>query len=730
MITSELLLAQSNILVLDQDSLPISTVNALFVEQNIQRHTDQSGVLYLEEKLPENCPIQFYKQGYATKLYTHEKNTPTIVILKKLHVDLDEVGVVESFNILGNSKLINIEKKTIEDNFLKYQSLLSEIAQINGVDIISSGIGIQKVVVRGLSGMRVVSYLNGMQINNQQWANDHGIGFTGLGLGKVEVIKGSSALKYGSEAIGGLLYFLDSPFIDGEKMKGFLSTKFSDNSNLSNNQFGIKLNKKNIFLNVFGQYAISSDYRLPNNDYLFNSRFKQNAFKFSFGYSMFGLQNILRYQRHSEVVGIPAHIHGDPTTVELYDLTSSSIDFNDYKPTRPTQFITNNLITHESKVFINDFIFKLHLGHFINDLQEYEKWTRPAFHLNLTNTQALFEVSRTLNNFTFNVGSQTILSTNTNELDERLIPDFNSANFGYFGILDYEKNNTGFNIGVRYDIKEMKSDDPILEKNYNEQFNSTSFSSGIYKKYENHTFRLSYSGAYRAPHSSELFSNGLHHGTNRYEIGNNKLKIEKADQYDFKYQWSNEHLGFVFNPFLQNIKNFISINPTDSFFYQYKVYNYVQYQNVDLKGFELNLHYHPHFLHDLHFEQSYAFIQAENKSSRYGLALTPANNIKTIVMLDLSSIKKSEKNPIDYISIQNSYTFSQENFAEFEQRTDDYNVINVLLGLSFFKNIKCTLAANNIMNIEYSPHTSRIRGVAGGVPNPGRSFDINLHYEF
>ena len=227
MITSEFLLAQSNILVLDQDSLPISTVNALFVEQNIQRHTDQSGVLYLEEKLPENCPIQFYKQGYATKLYTHEKNTPTIVILKKLHVDLDEVGVVESFNILGNSKLINIEKKTIEDNFLKYQSLLSEIAQINGVDIISSGIGIQKVVVRGLSGMRVVSYLNGMQINNQQWANDHGIGFTGLGLGKVELIKGSSALKYGSEAIGGLLYFLDSPFIDGEKMKGFLSTKFS-----------------------------------------------------------------------------------------------------------------------------------------------------------------------------------------------------------------------------------------------------------------------------------------------------------------------------------------------------------------------------------------------------------------------------------------------------------------------------------------------------------------------
>lgn len=446
MITSELLLAQSNILVLDQDSLPISAANALFVEQNIQRYTDQNGVLYLKEKLTENCPIQFYKQGYATKLYTYKKDTPIIVILKKLHVDLDEVGVVESFNILGNSKLINIEKKTIEDNFIKHQSLLSEIAQISGVDIISSGIGIQKVVVRGLSGMRVVSYLNGMQINNQQWANDHGIGFTGLGLGKVELIKGSSALKYGSEAIGGLLYFQDSPFINDDKLNGFVSSKFSNSSNLSNNQFGLKFNNKNIYLNVFGQYAISSDYRLPNNDYLFNSRFQQNAFKFSFGYSIKGVHNILRYQQHSEIVGIPAHIHGDPSSVELIDLTSSSIDFSDYKATRPTQFVKNQLITHESKVFINDFALKLHLGHFINDLQEYEKWTYPAFHLNLSNTQALIEVSRTVNDFTFNVGSQATLSNNINELTERLIPNFSSINFGYFGILDYQKNNTGFNI--------------------------------------------------------------------------------------------------------------------------------------------------------------------------------------------------------------------------------------------------------------------------------------------
>ena len=33
---------------------------------------------------------------------------------------------------------------------------------------------------------------------------------------------------------------------------------------------------------------------------------------------------------------------------------------------------------------------------------------------------------------------------------------------------------------------------------------------------------------------------------------------------------------------------------------------------------------------------------------------------------------------------------------------------------------------NNLFNEEYTPHISRLRGVAGGVPNPGRSISINL----
>ena len=213
-------------------------------------------------------------------------------------------------------------------------------------------------------------------------------------------------------------------------------------------------------------------------------------------------------------------------------------------------------------------------------------------------------------------------------------------------------------------------------------------------------------------------------------MGNENLNIEFSNQIDFKYQWSNEHFGIVFNPFLQIISDFISIIPTDSLASNYRVYNYIQYENVDMKGFEMNLHYHPHQLHNLHLEQSYSFLQANNKDSEFGLALVPANSIKTKVLFDFNDYKNLVKYKLDYFSIYHTYKFSQENFAEYEELTEAYDLINLQLGLKFNEKINCSIGINNLLNKEYTPHISRIRGVAGGIPDPGRSFNINLKYEF
>ena len=56
--------------------------------------------------------------------------------------------------------------------------------------------------------------------------------------------------------------------------------------------------------------------------------------------------------------------------------------------------------------------------------------------------------------------------------------------------------------------------------------------------------------------------------------------------------------------------------------------------------------------------------------------------------------------------------------------------ISQIPNLKINQKINCSIGINNLLNKEYTPHISRIRGVAGGIPDPGRSFNINLKYEF
>ena len=76
------------------------------------------------------------------------------------------------------------------------------------------------------------------------------------------------------------------------------------------------------------------------------------------------------------------------------------------------------------------------------------------------------------------------------------------------------------------------------------------------------------------------------------------------------------------------------------------------------------------------------------------------------------------------------YSFAQNNIALFEESTNSYNVLNMDLFLEPFKRTTLVIGVNNILNKEYVPHISRVRDVAGGVPNPGRSFHVSLKYDF
>ena len=56
----------------------------------------------------------------------------------------------------------------------------------------------------------------GIRLENQQFGEEHGLGLNGNGIESVEIIKGPASLLYGSDAMGGVLYFNPEKYANGK----------------------------------------------------------------------------------------------------------------------------------------------------------------------------------------------------------------------------------------------------------------------------------------------------------------------------------------------------------------------------------------------------------------------------------------------------------------------------------------------------------------------------------
>ncbi|WP_158648534.1 TonB-dependent receptor, partial [Candidatus Symbiothrix dinenymphae] len=163
-------------------------------------------------------------------------------------------------------------------------SLSQKLAGVAGISNLSTGTGIGKPVIRGLSGNRIAVFAQGTRIENQQWGDEHGLGLDENGYEQVEIIKGPASLLYGSDALGGVLYFSDALYAKGNSLEGTFGSEYNSNTNGWRNTGASKLSKNCFHWNAFGGYTTHEDYRDGNHDAVPNSRFHTGDFKTSLGY--------------------------------------------------------------------------------------------------------------------------------------------------------------------------------------------------------------------------------------------------------------------------------------------------------------------------------------------------------------------------------------------------------------------------------------------------------------
>ncbi|WP_281297984.1 TonB-dependent receptor plug domain-containing protein [Flavobacterium limnophilum] len=632
---------------------------------------------------------------------------------------LDEVIVSTAFNKIQSQNVMKVEHSTVKELQQKGTATLIEgLATIPGVSQVSTGTSIGKPVIRGLSGNRVLVYSQGVRIENQQFGDEHGLGLNDAGIESVEVIKGPASLLYGSDALGGVLYFNPEKFAPANTFQANFNQKLFSNTLGSNSTLGLKTSTENWKFLARGSYNTHSDYKTGEGDRVTNTRYNETDFKTGIGYSNSKFSSIFRYNYNDLDLGIPEEGIANQTTNK--------------KTEYPKQGVFNHLLSLNNVFFFQKSKLDVDLGYISNDRSEFEDSDVAVLHMKLKtfNYDAKYHFPK-MGKFESILGVQGMHQTNANSGEEYLIPDATTNDFGFFGTGNYEWKSNVLQAGLRFDNRKTtttahgtpgeEGSFGALDKSYDSFNASLGYKTNLSKKL---ALRMNLASGFRAPNLAELTSNGVHEGTNRYEVGNPDLKTEQNIQTDLNLEYKSSHVEFFANGFYNHINNYIYTSPTGEIIDENAIFDYIQ-NDAKLFGGEIGLHFHPHPLDWLHYETSFETVTGKKQDGDY-LPLIPANNWNNTIRTEFKIKNWLEDG---FATLNVSTTFNQKNVSGFETKSNGYTFLNLGLG-GKVKLGKTTfdinLNGNNLLDKEYTAHLSRLK--TDGIPNMGRNIVLGLNF--
>jgi iron complex outermembrane receptor protein len=702
----------------------IKDAQVTLLEKDQVVYTDENGRFEFKTNSNDAVTIRIVALGFESLLQKiHSTENNQTFWMRPQHLDLQEVTVSGLTIQSRNQNIFHIETRKVSAlNAIPTIGMGELIAKIPGVYQASLGLGIAKPVIRGLQGMRIVSLMNGMRIESQQWGGDHGMGMAELGIGSVEVIKGPASLLYGADALGGVIQFNDLTPAAVNTIEGQVQLLAQTNTMGGVTRFTLRQSGTKWRYMLAGSLANHADFQLSNGKFAQNSRFNEEVIRGVLSYtSKRGLHH-LRYTYNQTVSGIPGHTHDS-----LVNYLDFQVEKQKRKYTLPAQFFNNHFISFDNKWFLKKGEFFALLSYTNNGLIEYdEKVTIPSLSMTLQNSSYNLRYTYQAEKWKWISGVMGMyqLNTNASNASDQLIPNASTLDNGIYSTLMRAGDKINFQVGLRYDIRQLN----VLEDSLNQSFSYQGLNGALGLVYHGKsvTLRSALSTGFRAPHLTELFSNGFHHGALRYEIGDVRLKPEKATQLDLTVEWQKEHFSLLFNPYVNYIRDFISLLPQDSLVEGIPVFTYNRIAEVYYFGADLGVHLHPHFLHNLHLESSLSYIDTYALQDS-AIAMLPQPRIQTQLRYEFD---RKNKICLKEIFLQHAWLGDQSKVAFYELPSKQYHLLDVGLNFSFGKKsiFEASIGCKNILNERYIDHLSRLKNIQ--LPGPGRNFYINLKYIF
>ena len=640
--------------------------------------------------------------------YNHEHPSDSTDVFYR-HMKLNELTVT---GVTGDTKLKNstapiaiVSGKDLRQT--PSTNVIDAIAHQPGVAQITTGSGISKPIIRGLGYNRIIVMNEGVRQEGQQWGDEHGIEIDAQNVNSVEILKGPASLMYGSDAMAGVLILHGSPIQPEGEMKASVSTEYQTNNGLFDYSLNFAGNQKGFVWDARFTDRYAHAYKNKYDGYVPGSQFSERA-----GRLMLGVNKQWGYSHLTATIfhQTPSIVEGERDE-ETGDLLFSSVSPKSYKKSLPFQQIYHYKAVWDNSLNLSNGWLKAIVGYQQNRRQEFEE-DEDEYELYFklhTLTYDVRYLSQEFNGWKMAGGVNGMWQQSLNLGEESLIPEYKLFDVGAYATVSKSLSNLTLNGGLRYDHRHLNF--------HSRNFSGMTGSIGaVWNASEHLNVRLNVARGFRAPNMSELGSDGVHEGTQRYEIGNTELKPEYSWQADLGIDFTSKYVSAQVALFANRIENYIFSQRINKVMEEdFLTYEYTQ-GDARLLGFEAGVDFHP--IHSLHFQNTFSFVDAQqlhtDADAKY-LPMTPAPRWTSELKYELSHHGHKMLNNA-FVALGLECNLAQDHYYKVddtETRTPSYTLLSLSAGtdLNIHKKKVAELyvTADNLLDTAYQNHLSRLK---------------------
>ena len=702
---------------------------------------------------------------------------------------IDSTEITNPLYVINGDEIVNDATTSLGDAIDGYL----------GISMADYGAAVGQPIIRGMSGPRVKILKNGM-VNRDV----SGLGVDHLNdvdlndVQQIEIVKGPSSLLYANGTIGGIINVVDDciaamNFEIPEVKIGYETQSVNDGSsefvNLKRNINGFNINfgYKN---SEFGNYDIPNGAILHEEEhedehgdeheedlgYVNNSDFAVEATKF--GISKVGDWGYVGLSVDSlkSVYGIPFHgdEHEDEHSDEHDDDHGNEHgDEEEHEEERIFSTTDSESFTIKGSYNVNGGLVKKidytyrdsdytlteahaeeegHEEH--EDEEEHEEHAPTNFINNATEYGAIFDMSNDVmtQKFSFNY-----VEENTSIFGEEAF--MNPANnevltLGYFVGRDFDPFHLDF--GMRLDQIDrsgtVTDEDHGDIDSYNVNENTNSFAISIGRDLtDSLDINLGFSSVERMPSVIELFMNGPHLATGRFEVGDPTLSSETSNNIDISFNFDNgEYFGYA-SFYINDVDNYITLMDEDD---DHEMHGDEHHEDEDEHHEDEDEHHededdhgHGNLIHANYIQEDAEF---DGYEIEFGRTIDLGKGqLKLSFGRDVVNAKFSDGHNVPRINpSRNVYSLSyaqedvvfkldlkdvakQKDFGEGESATDAYQMLDTRVTKTFnlngSSNLKVTLFGKNLLDEVARNHSSFVKNE---VPLPGRNYGIKFNLTY